>query len=176
MKCQSCGKREATVRYMENINGKKQEMHLCVECAKKLGFADFSNMFSPIFTSIPSFFEDFNLVEEEKCKTCGYTFEDYANTGLFGCPDCYDTFSDRLDEIFLKLHGKNRHLRLNDSKTKIENVKKDKVKNSENVTKTKSKNDEVLSLKEELKELIKKEEYEKAAVVRDKIKELEKKK
>lgn len=175
MKCQSCGKREATVRYMENINGKKHEMRLCVECAKKLGFADFSNMFSPIFTSIPSFFEDFNLVEEEKCKTCGYTFEDYANTGLFGCPDCYDTFSDRLDEIFLKLHGKNRHLRLNDSKTKQYGCKKDNVKKNLNVSKTKSKNDELLSLKEELKELIAKEEYEKAAVVRDKIKAIEKK-
>ena len=175
MKCQSCGKREATVRYMEKINGNKQELHLCVDCAKKLGFVDFSNMFSPIFTSIPSFFEDFNLVEEDKCKTCGYTFEDYANTGLFGCPNCYDTFSDRLDEIFLKLHGKNRHLRLSENKTKIDNAKKEKVKKNENVTKIKFKNDELLSLKEELKELIKQEEYEKAAVVRDKIKAIEKK-
>ena len=176
MKCQSCGKREATVRYMENINGNKQEMHLCVDCAKKLGFADFSNMFSPIFTSIPSFFEDFNLIEEEKCKSCGCTFEDYANTGLFGCPDCYDTFSDKLDQIFLKLHGKNRHLRLNQSNTQNDIAKKEKVKKNKNVTKIKSQNAELLSLKEELKELIKKEEYEKAAVVRDKIKELEKKK
>ena len=33
MKCQSCGKKEATVRYMEDINGKKQEMHFCIESA-----------------------------------------------------------------------------------------------------------------------------------------------
>ena len=29
MKCQSCGKKEATVRYKENINGKKQEYVKC---------------------------------------------------------------------------------------------------------------------------------------------------
>ena len=174
MKCQSCGKKEATIRYMENINGKKQEMRLCVDCAKNLGFVDFSNMFSPIFTSIPSFFEDFALKEEEKCSVCGYTFEDYANTGLFGCPDCYDTFSDRLDEIFLKLHGKNRHLR---GASEVQSAKNNS-KQIKNINKIKSdeKIDDIISLKEKLQELVKKEEYEKAAVIRDKIKELEKKK
>lgn len=170
MKCQSCGKKEATVRYTESINGKKQQMHLCLDCAKKLGFADFSNVFSPIFTSIPSFFEDFKIKEEEKCPLCGYTFEDYANTGLFGCPECYNTFSDRLDEIFLKLHGKNRHLRITaQSEREKNNTKEFKNKSKEKI-------DNVKLLKEKLQELIKKEEYEKAAVVRDKIKEIEKKK
>ena len=103
MKCQSCGKNLATVRYVENINGKKQEMHLCIDCANKSGFTDFSDMFSPIFSTIPNFFEDLILREEEKCPSCGYTFENYSDTGFLGCPNCYDTFSDRLDEIFLKI-------------------------------------------------------------------------
>jgi len=163
MKCQSCGKKEATVRYVENINGKKQEIHLCIDCANKLGFADFSNMFSPIFSTIPSFFEDLTLKEEEKCPSCGYTFENYADTGLFGCPVCYDTFSDKLDELFLKLHGKNRHPRLTSKKTSIENTVEKKLKDQ----------DEIENLKQQLNVLVKNEEYEKAAVLRDKIKEIE---
>lgn len=168
MKCQSCGKKEATVRYMEDINGKKQELHFCVDCAKKLGFVKFTDMFSPIFTNIPDFFEGFALKEELECPTCGYTFEDYTNTGFFGCPDCYDTFGDRLDDIFLKLHGKNRHVIL---PGKLKKEKYKKVEKSED-----KKTDTVLELKEELKRLVENEEYEKAAVIRDKIKEIERKK
>ena len=37
MKCDNCGKNEANVRYLRNINGKKTQMNLCEECSKKLG-------------------------------------------------------------------------------------------------------------------------------------------
>ena len=171
MKCQSCGKKEATVRYMEDINGKKQEMHFCIDCAKKLGFVNFSDMFSPMFTNIPSLFGDFGFKEELKCPTCGYTFDDYSSTGLLGCPDCYDTFEDRLDKIFLKMHGKNRHIKLSNKKriSNAKSIQKDKIDKLDKL-------DEVASLKNELKTLVENEEYEKAAVVRDKIKKIEKNK
>lgn len=168
MKCQSCGKKEATVRYIENINGKKQEMHFCVDCAEKLGFVSFSDMFSPIFTNIPDFFEDFSTNEELKCHTCGYTFDEYTNTGLLGCPDCYNSFEDRLDDIFLKLHGKNRHIKIDN------HLKKDKNKKSQKAIVEEK--DEICNLKDRLKKLVDNEEYEKAAVIRDKIKEIENKK
>ena len=155
MKCQSCGKREATVRYKENINGKKQEVYLCTTCADKMGFTDFSNIFSPMFVSIPEFFEK---PVKQKCKTCGYTLDDYSKTGMFGCEDCYITFTDTLDELFMKLHGKNRHIKL----------RKNKVKSKENNIQK-----EIEELKEYIKDLIEAEKYEEAAVIRDKIKELE---
>ena len=37
MLCDNCGKREANVRYSENINGRRKELNLCEECSKKLG-------------------------------------------------------------------------------------------------------------------------------------------
>lgn len=155
MKCQNCGKREANVRYKENINGKKQEIYLCTECADKVGFNDFSNIFSPMFVSIPEFFE---YPEEKKCKTCGYTLEDYSKTGMFGCEDCYNTFEDTLDELFLKLHGKNRHIKL----------KEKRIKNKEE-----KKSLEIEELKEQIQKMIEQEKYEEAAIIRDKIKKLE---
>lgn len=44
MLCDNCGKREANVRYSENINGRKRELNLCETCSKKLGIGqmDFS--------------------------------------------------------------------------------------------------------------------------------------
>ena len=54
MKCEKCGKAEATCHYSSNINGKITESHLCPECAGQAewgrGFFDetdrmFQNMF-----------------------------------------------------------------------------------------------------------------------------------
>ena len=33
MKCEKCGKNEATMYYKETINGVTREMHLCPDCA-----------------------------------------------------------------------------------------------------------------------------------------------
>lgn len=156
MKCQSCGKKQATVKYYENINGSKKELHLCSECANKLGFTHFPDIFSPMFVSIPNYIDD----EVVKCEKCGYTLDDYTKTGLFGCPECYNTFNKNLDELFLKIHGKNRHIKLDKSKVKF---------------KANEKTDELEELREKIQELIKEEKYEEAAVIRDKIRKLEEK-
>ena len=38
MKCENCGKNEVTFVYQSNINGRVTEKHLCSECAEKLGY------------------------------------------------------------------------------------------------------------------------------------------
>lgn len=38
MKCENCGKNEVTFVYQSNINGNVTEKHLCSECAEKLGY------------------------------------------------------------------------------------------------------------------------------------------
>lgn len=163
MKCQSCGKREATVKYFEDINGSKQELHFCTECAAKLGFENFSDIFSPIFTMVPSIFIDED--KEKQCPKCGYTFDKYLKNGFFGCPKCYETFDENLDELFLKLQGKNRH---------VEKTSQEFSKEVEKKSKTKlTKEEKIAILKGELADLVKKEEYEKAAVLRDKIRNME---
>ena len=37
MKCQNCGRNEATYYYKSSINGRVTETHLCADCARKLG-------------------------------------------------------------------------------------------------------------------------------------------
>ena len=38
MKCQNCGRNEATYYYKSSINGRVRETHLCADCARKLGY------------------------------------------------------------------------------------------------------------------------------------------
>ena len=38
MKCEHCGKNEVTFVYRSNINGTVEEHHLCSQCAEKLGY------------------------------------------------------------------------------------------------------------------------------------------
>ena len=62
MLCENCKQREANVRYSENINGVRKEMHLCEECSRELGITDnmkfdmglnFSSLFGGIFEDFP---------------------------------------------------------------------------------------------------------------------------
>lgn len=155
MICSNCGKNNATITYKQNINGEVINLNLCENCAHKLGiFNSFDDIFSPMILDL-----DYILPEEVKCKKCGYTFSKYKSTGLFGCDECYNTFKKEIDSILPKIQGKNRH---------ITNKHLNKHSDNKNLS-------EVDKLKNELQELIKNEKFEEAAVVRDKIKALEKK-
>ena len=38
MKCERCGRNEATFYYQSNINGRVTQVHLCPDCAAELGW------------------------------------------------------------------------------------------------------------------------------------------
>ncbi len=189
MLCENCGKREATVRYSENINGVKKEMNLCEECSQKLGIAQKMD-FSMSSLDIPSFFgsllEDFNTpefmpllsnIKQLTCDSCGSTFDDIVNTGKFGCANCYDTFADSLDPILKKLQGSNRHVgrlgKISNNKSKFESKEKNSDKEDEKISENKEEN-KLEKLQQDLKIAIKEERYEDAAKIRDEIKKISK--
>ncbi len=191
MLCDNCGKRDANVKYSENINGRKKELNLCEECSKKLGITsmdfsmpiDFSSFFGevmedfamPELMSMPLF----NEIKALKCDNCGYTFEDIANTGKLGCGNCYDIFQERLDPIIRRMQGANHHVgRVGKI---IDNKIEEKMKNQTNPSKEnnnqKERTEKEVKLEkyqEELKQAIKEERYEDAAKIRDEIKKIEK--
>ena len=180
MLCENCGKREANVRYSENINGVKKEMHLCEECSRKLGIAqdmdfkipalDFSNFFGSFLEDFntPDFMPLLNEVKQLKCDSCGSTFEDIIDTGRYGCPNCYDVFEDRMDPILKKLQGANRHV------GRLGKISNNNLKFQDKEEKKEEKTNPVDKLQEDLKKAIKEERYEDAAKIRDEIKKLSK--
>lgn len=40
MKCENCGKNEVSFVYQSNINGKREEKHLCADWRPEAGYAD----------------------------------------------------------------------------------------------------------------------------------------
>ena len=62
MKCERCGRNEATFYYQSNINGRVTQVHLCPECAAELGYTrGMSNSFRSFRRS---FFDPFSLLED----------------------------------------------------------------------------------------------------------------
>ena len=190
MLCSNCGKNEANVHYTHVINGEKTEYNLCDECAKKLGIDEmdfsmpisFSNFISDFFDEdslLPGF--SGNMIT--KCPKCGLTYEDFAKKGKFGCGECYNTFSSRIESVLKNLHGSAKHRgrapqRLAEKTTKLfenDNDKQDsvQVKHEPLVDKTM---EQIDKLNSDIKLAIKEERYEDAAKIRDEIKKLEEKK
>lgn len=187
MLCDNCGKREANVRYSENINGRKKELNLCEECSRKLGInhmnfsmpIDFSSFFGGFmedFTT-PEFMPLLNEIKILQCNQCGYTFEDIAHTGKLGCENCYDVFEEKLDPIIRKIQGDNHHVgrigKIIDHK--IEQKLENKTEKEERKPNKSEKENQLKNLQLQLKQAIKEEKYEEAAKIRDEIKRIEKK-
>lgn len=171
MKCQHCNQNEATTHIKKVVNGKKEEMYLCSECAKELGVMDEFKMptMSEMFSD--SFLGNFlgagvaamnSLAGVDRCSSCGSSFNDIVNSGRIGCADCYDKFEDKLEPSIRKIHGKTKHI------GKFITYSDDEKKAEE-----KPQVSELDSLKEQLKNAISEQRFEDAAVIRDKINELQ---
>ena len=167
MLCQNCGKYEATTHIKRVVNGDTTEMHLCSDCAQHLGYGD---MFSGFGLNLDDFFGGFledtvqklSAPTQDKCPKCGNTFEDIVRSGKVGCSECYRMFYDKLLPSIQRIHGRIQH-----SGKQIAAEAKSKKVEEEKPT------DVLASLKQQLNEAVEKQEYEQAAVLRDKIKELE---
>ena len=167
MKCTHCHEKEANTHITKVINGKREEMHLCSECAEKLGVMDeFS--FEPF--SMDSFFGNLlgagasalnSLTGIDRCGYCGSSFNDIINSGRVGCANCYDKFEDKLAPSIEKLHGRTKHV------GKFVSYTEDAEETAENESVS-----EEEKLKAELKLAVQEQRFEDAAVIRDKINEL----
>lgn len=164
MLCQNCGKNEATTHIKRVVNGETAETHLCVSCAEHLGYGD---MFSGFGFNLDGLFggllgDNLTLISterEEKCPKCGYTFSDIAKSGRLGCADCYRKFYDKLLPSLQRIHGKIKHT----GKQAMIPVQ----------VKSEPKINPVAKLKEDLQKAIEEQNFEQAAVLRDRIKEME---
>lgn len=182
MKCQNCGEQEANIRYTQIVNGVKEELHLCSECAEKLGLDEMDFSMPIDFSSFfGEFLEDNNtdvfqeyFPKQEQCHQCGMTFDEFANTGKFGCANCYQVFQNQLQQLLKNIQGSDTHVgrkaMVNTKQEKEEKQKQVKEKKTEEVEET---TDKIEELKQELKQAIQIENYEKAAEIRDEIKQWE---
>ena len=164
MYCEECKQKPAAVHLTQVYNGNIIQSHLCEECAAKKGAFIFDpsnkfsipNLLSSIFGTSCSI--DSNLANEIKtCSGCGMTFNDIRQTGKLGCSQCYQVFGKEMEPTLRRIHGNSQHI------GKIPSRGGEKVLMRKQLD----------HLKSQLQEAVNHEEYEKAAEIRDSIKEME---
>ena len=164
--CARCGK-PATVYYRESVNGKTREMHLCAACAEKAGVGK-NTVHMPgfweddFFGALPlfsGFFGEPAIEQGARCPRCGKTLRQIREDGRFGCSQCYESFGRELDlKPFIGNGYKGEPL---SGGAPAEKETKE------------SPEQEIARLKEELQKAVAAEAYEKAAALRDEIRQKE---
>ncbi len=171
MLCEKCNQREATVHLNKIINNHKTEMYLCDVCASQEGVGNFyinpmDSLFANFFNDSLNISDDLimpnggreNQRRQRHCPNCGMTEEKLFKNGKLGCAECYEVFKDKLDELLKQIHGNNVHC----------GKKPRTAIRAEN--KSLAVNDEIEQLKIKMQKAIEQEDFEQAAVLRDKIK------
>jgi protein arginine kinase activator len=148
------------------MNNEKTELHLCEVCAKNVGNElglvfepsfNFQNFIAGLLEGDLNIYQHPNSNQEIYCQNCGLTFSDFTNSGLLGCGECYRHFKSGLEPLLRKIHGSDHHI----GKVPKRTGGKFRVRK------------EISDLRAELQQSIGREDYEKAAFLRDEIRRLE---
>jgi protein arginine kinase activator len=163
--CDECKQKPATVHFAKIVDGNKEETHLCEACAQAKSQVGF--VVEPCF-SINQLLAGLvyhdtpapRTRREEKegpCPNCGLAYGEFARLGRLGCDVCYTHFDARLEPLIKRIHAAGTH------------TGKVPRKASTGILLRR----EMDRLREELATAVSREEYEKAASIRDRLKELE---
>jgi len=158
MKCENCHEREATVHYTEIENSDKREIHLCEECYRQKltpvqKALDFTEMLKQLLHGTV---QDQSASARAICPTCGMSLAEFRAAGRLGCPNDYRVFKESLAPLIEKIQHGPRHLgrvpKRAGSQLQRKNI--------------------LIRLRRDLERAVQREEYEKAAELRDRIREL----
>lgn len=160
MKCDSC-EAKATVFYTQVTDGKLKKIVLCETCAQDQGVTDPNGLLMPEQVMNPELIEEVEVSSDVydpdlACPTCEFTLDHLQKVGRLGCPDCYDIFSGAIADRLGSLHKAVSHVGI---------VPKGLA--GKHALRT-----QLVELDEKLAEAIEKEDYEKAAKVRDELEKL----
>ena len=111
------------------------------------------------FTRLPEIKSEqtYELNIKDDCEVCGANWEIIKNTGMVGCSNCYNTFEREIDELVDFSTG---------------GVYSGKIPKSSQAAFSTER--QLFVLRERLQESIKKEEYEKADLIKAQISQLQK--
>lgn len=83
-----------------------------------------------------------------RCQLCGSTIAAIRRSGRVGCPNCYEEFAEFIEPLLQRVHGRTRHLDSVDADS------------------------ELLHLRAQLAQAVKREDFELAARLRDRLERL----
>ena len=171
MNCQQCSQRPASVHVKRILDGQVQELHLCEKCAAERGdvFQGAEGFTIPgllagllaglggtvaVPGASPALPPELAAL---RCPRCGHSYLEFSRTGLLGCPECYDAFSGALGPLIRRIHGKSRH------------EGKFPARGAGRLQKRREADD----LRRQLASAVAEQAFERAAELRDRIREIE---
>lgn len=159
MFCQRCNEREATIHTFTIDNGQKQEFHLCVECAKEqFPELDGQTMEGMLNAFLNQQTDQLAVPEEiPACTSCGMKLDEFRSGGKLGCQQCYAAFAPWLANLLPHIQKAEKHV----GKTPTRWAKAMGLFHERD------------RLRREMDAAVKKEAYEHAAAIRDRIRDLD---
>lgn len=166
MKCQLCKANEATIHLKEIKENLVSEVHLCQSCFQQRTEEETAADTVAAPLSLAASLEqasDFQAQHGAKpasdlsCPSCGLAFSDFLEQGRLGCSTCYTAFGEQLRPFLQKIHGSTHHV----------------GKRPRQETKSLDLRHTLSRLQGELDKAIQEENYERAATLRDEIREFE---
>lgn len=102
----------AVVQLTQVVDNKSTTYYLCKECAGAKGISteppsglDVSDFLAELGESGSSGSESIT----EPCSFCSMTFDDFRKSGRLGCPHCYMSFERRVRRLLSRIHGAAQH-------------------------------------------------------------------
>jgi protein arginine kinase activator len=157
MKCQKCTK-AATLHITEVLSEDQfEELHLCEECAHKYLYEPGMKSNAKQGATGTATESDEASLPNRECPHCGIRFVEFRNTGRLGCPHDYQEFREELSSLLENIHGETKHC----------------GKTPRRLPQNKQTQSELVQLRKQLLQAVNKENYEEAARLRDRIRQLE---
>lgn len=110
MLCEACGQKPATVHLTQMINSEVKKLHLCESCAAESGL-DVNGAIS--ITDVLLGLGGAREQEEhpdKACPHCRMRLEDFRKTSRLGCQHCYETFAPELAPLLEAMHRGGQHV------------------------------------------------------------------
>src|SRR5262245_20323894 len=164
MLCQICGKNPASVHFTEIHDNKMSEIHVCERCAEEKGMHTPAQKHQfEIADLLAGMVDAMTHTDEERvghvqCPRCGLLYSAFKETGRLGCSECYTAFQFQLRPLLRRIHGDTRH-----------RGKSPSHGGAAEETSTRA----IQRLHDDLQRAVEREEFEKAAGIRDEIKRME---
>ncbi len=162
MRCDICGSSNAVI-HIQQIAGKEEiNINICEKCAREKGLSINNKELSMSLKNLLTNFEQIKKAVETRnnasvCSECGKTLDDLRKSGKAGCQGCYRDFNKYITGLFRNSAGVAKH--------------RGKFPFKVNIMGRKMK--EIGNLHLQLKRAVKKEDFEEAAYLRDRIRLME---
>jgi protein arginine kinase activator len=161
MKCEVCGLKDAVIHIRQIQKDLVHELHVCEECAQEKGLIREEDSELPIANLLSGLLEgkDVSGASQAKdaCPSCGMKATEFRKQGKLGCAECFAAFEKDVRAIVSQMAARPRHNGKLPRTVVVEHA--GEIEGEE--------------IRKELRQAVEREDYEEAARLRDRLREVD---